>query len=141
MPWDEDMFHGFFGCISIIKKKPLRLLDDLYGRGSRIRTYGSRSQSPLPYRLAIPLYRVNMGWDEGFEPSIFGSTIRRFDQLSQSHHIVARQRGLEPPTHGLEGRCSIQLSYWHSMERVKGIEPSQPAWKAGALPLSYTRDC
>ena len=26
-----------------------------------------------------------------------------------------------------------------SMERVKGIEPSQPAWKAGTLPLSYTR--
>ena len=25
------------------------------------------------------------------------------------------------------------------VERVKGIEPSQPAWKAGALPLSYTR--
>jgi hypothetical protein len=24
-------------------------------------------------------------------------------------------------------------------ERVKGIEPSPPAWKAGALPLSYTR--
>ena len=22
---------------------------------------------------------------------------------------------------------------------MKGIEPSQPAWKAGALPLSYTR--
>ena len=27
------------------------------------------------------------------------------------------------------------------MERVKGIEPSQSAWKAGALPLSYTRKC
>ena len=26
-----------------------------------------------------------------------------------------------------------------AVERVKGIEPSQPAWKAGALPLSYTR--
>ena len=25
------------------------------------------------------------------------------------------------------------------VERVKGIEPSQPAWKAGTLPLSYTR--
>ena len=25
------------------------------------------------------------------------------------------------------------------MERVEGIEPSPPAWKAGALPLSYTR--
>ena len=30
----------------------------------------------------------------------------------------------------------------HKMERVKGIEPSSPAWKAGALPLCYTRmDC
>ncbi len=26
------------------------------------------------------------------------------------------------------------------LERVKGIEPSWPAWKAGALPLSYTRN-
>ena len=26
------------------------------------------------------------------------------------------------------------------LERVKGIGPSQPAWKAGALPLSYTRN-
>jgi hypothetical protein len=25
------------------------------------------------------------------------------------------------------------------MERVMGIEPTYPAWKAGALPLSYTR--
>ena len=25
------------------------------------------------------------------------------------------------------------------LERVKGIEPSWPAWKAGTLPLSYTR--
>src|SRR5450631_3970855 len=27
------------------------------------------------------------------------------------------------------------------MERVKGIEPSSVAWKATALPLSYTREC
>ena len=26
-----------------------------------------------------------------------------------------------------------------SLERVTGIEPAYPAWKAGALPLSYTR--
>tara|TARA_Y100000817_G_scaffold260997_1_gene215298 strand:+ start:358 stop:525 length:168 start_codon:yes stop_codon:yes gene_type:complete len=25
------------------------------------------------------------------------------------------------------------------LERVKGIEPSSSAWKAAALPLSYTR--
>lgn len=26
-----------------------------------------------------------------------------------------------------------------TMERVAGIEPAWPAWKAGTLPLSYTR--
>ena len=55
---------------------------------------------------------------------------------------MAERVGFEPRTHALEGRCSIQLSYaptYIKMERVKGIEPSQPAWKAGTLPLSYTR--
>ena len=27
----------------------------------------------------------------------------------------------------------------HHLERVKGIEPSCPAWEAGVLPLNYTR--
>ena len=59
---------------------------------------------------------------------------------------MARQKGLEPLAYCLEGSCSIQLSYWriwknafHKLERVKGIEPSYPAWKAGVLPLNYTR--
>ena len=60
---------------------------------------------------------------------------------------MARLKGVEPLTHGLEGRCSIQLSYrridrsyaQQIMERVMGIGPTQPAWKAGVLPLNYTR--
>jgi hypothetical protein len=50
-------------------------------------------------------------------------------QLSYTHHpddpnrsadfsesaatvLLARQKGLEPLTRGLEGRCSVHLSYW-----------------------------
>ena len=58
---------------------------------------------------------------------------------------MARQEGFEPPTYCLEGSCSILLSYWRisdperKLERVMGIEPTYPAWKAGVLPLNYTR--
>ena len=62
--------------------------------------------------------------------------------------------GLEPMTSSLPRKCSttelqqriaqvltalFEKNYFDSAERVKGIEPSPPAWKAGALPLSYTR--
>ena len=33
-------------------------------------------------------------------------------------------KGFEPPTHGLEGRCSIQLSYKHTCLGVTGFEPA-----------------
>ncbi len=29
---------------------------------------------------------------------------------------------------------------YHFRQRVKGIEPSCPAWEAGVLPLNYTRE-
>ena len=39
---------------------------------------------------------------------------------------------------GVSGTSSMFLLV-RDVERVTGIEPAWPAWKAGALPLSYTR--
>ena len=81
-----------------------------------------------------------MGWVVGIEPTIFGTTIRRFNQLSHTHHKncqkkLVRPTGFEPVAYCLEGSCSIQLSYGRILERVMGIEPTQPAWKAGILAI------
>ena len=69
---------------------------------------------------------VNMGWEMGFEPTIFGTTIRRFNQLSYTHHIGA---SYWIRTSGLLLRRQLLYpaelkAHFEKLERVMGIEPT-----------------
>jgi hypothetical protein len=52
--------------------------------------------------------------------------------------IVLRRVSVSP--FGKRSCVSAEDIARDNLERVKGIEPSYSAWKAAALPLSYTRE-
>ena len=52
-------------------------------------------------RDAVPVMRPSNGHNRLLLPSVTCAKL-------------ARQKGFEPLTYGLEGRCSIQLSYWRN---------------------------
>ena len=81
-----------------------------------------------------------MGWDMGFEPTAFRATTWRASQLRQSHHIYGVPWGTRTPDLLLRRQLLYPTELKaHALERVMGIEPTRPAWKAGILPLNYTR--
>ena len=135
------------------KKATFQVTFFISGVGNGTRTHNARNHNPVLCQLNYThhIYFAESGTPEGTrlinEPlgqALAGNAhprcILSFEPMHASQK-VARQKGLEPLTYCLEGSCSIQLSYWRiSMERVTGIGPAYPAWKAGVLPLNYTRN-
>ena len=92
-------------------------------------------------RDSIPDPALFVGWVKGLEPSTPGTTIRCSNQLSYTHHIsdTGTPEGTRTPDPLLRRQLLYPPELQARLERVMGIEPTRPAWKAGILPLNYTR--
>ncbi len=129
--------------------------------------WGSNPRHPEPQSGALPAELIPPYRPRKLRIDSLPRQARRFFGFAEPKPFgfasaLARQEGFEPPTYCLEGSCSILLSYWRvsmppaqhrvspkqspaqglvpKLERVMGIEPTYPAWKAGVLPLNYTRE-
>ena len=58
---------------------------------------------------------------------------------NESFLNIKHETRFELATLALARRCSTTEPLMQ--KRVMGIEPTYPAWKAGVLPLNYTRIC
>src|SRR6478736_6987262 len=72
--------------------------------------------------------RFQLGWLMGFEPTTTGITIQDSTAELQPPYRsgdLARPTGFEPVTPGLEGRCSIQMSYGRSSNPRRVEKPGR----------------
>ena len=133
-----------------------RARSDVAGTAGLEPTISESKSGVLPLHY-VPPYKVKglgllpipfiMGWVKGLEPSTPGTTIRCSNQLSYTHHIyqphgISDKNGTPEGTRtpGLLLRRQLLyptelLAQIYKLERVTGIEPASPAWKAGALAI------
>ena len=68
-------------------------------------------------------------------PAFYFSYIQK--RLRKIRSLKSDRRGSNPRSRPWQGRALPTTPLSH--KRVMGIEPTYPAWKAGVLPLNYTR--
>ena len=92
--------------------------------------WGSNPRHPEPQSGALPTELIPP-YDECATHRINDGTPRGI----RTPDLLLRRQLLYPA----ELLAHIVPTVTKRMERVMGIEPTYPAWKAGVLPLNYTR--
>ena len=89
---------------------------------------GSQNRGPSPCQRTIQLERIRGEYRGGLRHNVQNKIAPTgTPEGTRTPDPLLRRQLLYPPE--LQAR----------MERVMGIEPTRPAWKAGILPLNYTR--
>ncbi len=103
-------------------------------KGSNLRMTESKS-------VALPLGDSPiLGRPMGIEPTSARATIWCVNHFATAAIKDGVPGGIRTPDRPLRRRLLYPTELLrHRLERVMGIEPTRPAWKAGVLPLNYTR--
>ena len=111
-----------------------------FGVSDGDRTRGHRNHNPALYQLSYTHHKFKPPSPQS-SPSGRGlsSTDQRIT-LRSTHQILARLRGLEPLTRGLEGRCSVQLSYRRKKRSAGLLSCCLFAWAPGRSTWSGRAD-
>ena len=107
----------------------------LYGVDDGTRTRDTRNHNPMLYQLNY----IHHGFATPGVWAIRKHTSGMFPGQNTDFLIFGTPEGTRTPDPLLRRQLLYPPELQAHMERVMGIEPTRPAWKAGILPLNYTR--
>ena len=107
----------------------------LYGVDDGTRTRDTRNHNPMLYQLNY----IHHGFATPGVWAIRKHTSGMFPGQNTDFLIFGTPEGTRTPYPLLRRQLVYPPELQAHMERVMGIEPTRPAWKAGILPLNYTR--
>ena len=106
-----------------------------YGVDDGTRTHDTRNHNPMLYQLNY----IHHGFATPGVWAIRKHTSGMFPGQNTDFLIFGTPEGTRTPDLLLRRQLLYPPELQAHMERVMGIEPTRPAWKAGILPLNYTR--